>query len=457
MTESHYDILVIGAGAAGSAASSMALERGARVALIERDQIGGTCLNYGCDPTKTLLHIAAMLHQARRGSIYGLRFSGIDYDWGAVQNYVHHVINQIRGGTSEQACVHLQQQGLEVIKGEARFISPHAVNVAGQTIYAEQIVIATGNETVVPPIEGLKAAGFITNKEAVSLPTLPRRLAIIGGGAIGLEFGQMFQRFGVQVTVLERSSNLLEKEDRELADMLCALLQDEGLSMETGVNIQRIRHTPHGKKLIYQDAEGEKKILTVDEILLSAGRKPDLETLNLEAAGVQMAGKGIEVDNMLRTNIPHIWAAGDVTGGYQFTHFATEQGRVAGYNATAGQPRPFEPRVIPWVTYTDPSLAHVGQTEEQLYEAGVPYRVSRVHFADIERAVASGRIEGLYKILVDDQGHILGGHILGVDAGELLAPLIVAMQANMPVSELAATIMPYPNRVEGARQAAGQF
>ena len=457
MANLRYDVLVIGAGAAGSTASSTARERGAHVGLIERDQIGGTCLNYGCDPTKTLLHIAGVLHQARHSSSYGLRFSGIDYNWSAVQEYTHKVINQIRGGTSNQASEHLRQQGIEVIKGEAHFLSPHEVQTGEQTIYAEQIVITAGSETSILPIEGLKEAGFITNKEAVSLPALPARLAVIGGGAIGMEFAQMFHRFGVQVTVLERDQHLLDKEDQELVDILRDLLAQEGLSMLTGADVQHVERTAHGKQLVYQDTRGEKKTLEADEILFSIGRKPDLAALNLEAAGVQISKKGIAVDNMMRTNVPHIWAAGDVTGGYQFTHFATEQGRVAGYNATARQPKPLEPHHVPWVTYTDPSLAHVGQTEEQLRQAGIPYKVSRVRFSDIERAVADGHVEGLYKILVDEQGHILGSHILGINAGDLLAPLIVAMQANIPVAELAAAIMPYPTLVEGMRRAAGQI
>ena len=453
----HYDLLVIGAGAAGSSAASTAAGQGTHVALVERDKIGGTCLNYGCDPTKTLIHIAKMLYQAHHTQKYGLHIREASADWGAVEQYVHQVINDIRGGTSEEASQKLGKKGIEVIKGEATFVSPNSVLVNDQTLSADRIIIASGCQTAVPPIEGLHETGFSTNVQAVSLPTLPRRLAVVGGGAIGIEFAQLVSRFGVAVTVLERSALILDKEDRELADLLCALLSKEGIRMETEAELQRVERTTQGKKLVLRCKQGPQKELVVDEILLAMGRRPTLEKLNLNTVGVKTTKKGIQIDEMLRTSVPHIWAAGDVTGGYQFTHVAYEQGKVAAQNAFAKKPRPFDGSVIPWVTFTNPPLAHVGKTEEQLRKEGVQYKVGRMKFSESERAVANGQTEGLVKLLVGPSGNILGGHILGMAADDLLAPIVLAMHAHLPVTMLASTILPYPTLSEAVRWAADRI
>ncbi len=464
MAELQYDVLVLGAGAAGSTAASTIAEQGVHVALVERDKIGGTCLNYGCDPTKTLLFIADLLYRTQHASRYGLRISTPSANWGEVQAYVQHIINDIRGGTTDEAQVELKKNGVEVFRGEARFISAHEVVVTGKlekqseptkyTIRAEHIIIATGNETVIPPIDGLQQAGFITNVEAVALPTLPRRLAILGGGAIGIEFAQMFHRFGVDVTVLEHSSSLLAKEDREVADALVPLLHAEGIRTETGIELLSVRHTESGKRLTFRTSKQVEEELVVDEILLSIGRKPAIETLDLEVAGIETTKKGISVDATLCTNVPHIWAAGDVTEGYQFTHLATEHGKWVARNVLSEHPQPFGERIVPWVTYTNPPLAHVGKTEEELREAGEEYKVGRMHFKEIERAIAQDETEGLVKLLVDAQGKILGGHILGARADDLLAPIVVAMQAGLSVDALASSILPYPTLSEAVRQAA---
>ncbi len=453
----YYDLLVVGAGAAGSAAATSAAEHGAHVALIERDKIGGTCLNYGCDPTKTLLHIAATLYHARQADRYGLRILSASFDWGTVEAYTREVINRIRGGTSDEVSADMAKKGIEVIKGEASFVSPYAVSVLGRTITAACIIVASGSQTLVPPIEGLEKAGFITNVEAVALPSLPRRLAVVGGGAIGIEFAQMYHRFGVSVTVLERSSYPLDKEDRELADQLCDLLTEEGIHIETETEVQQAQRTSDGKRLIYRCKDGSQKELVVDEILLALGRRPTLEKLNLEAIGVKTGKRGIEVDKYLRTGVPHIWAAGDVTGGLKFTHVAYQQGKVAAQNAFADYPQPFDDSVIPWVTYTDPPLAHVGKTEEQLREQKIEYRVGRMKFSEVERAVTMGQTAGLVKLLVDKQDNILGGHILGARADDLLAPIVIAMHAKIPVKQLASTIIPYPTLSEAVRWAADRL
>lgn len=454
MTE-QYEMMVIGAGAAGSAAAH-AVPRGTRVIQVERDQIGGTCLNYGCDPTKTLIRLGQERHQERQGEQVGLAPSCCSFDWQRIQAYVQSVINQMRGGTSAEAGQQLRQQGIDFLAGQARFVSPHEVAVDGRVIEAERIVLATGCRARVPDIDGLRETGFITNVEAVSLPALPGRLAIIGGGAIGIEFAQLFQRFNVRVTVLEKSERLLDKEDAELVEILNPILAHEGIEVRTGVEVFRVQPVPGGKKLIYRHAQQGTGELVVDEILVALGRRPTLETLDLLRAGVRTTPRGIEVEKTLRTSVPHIWAAGDVATPYHFTHVAHAQGLLAARNAFADHPEPFDDRVVPWITFTDPPLAHVGSTEEELRQSHTPYRTARLEYKTIERALILGQPEGLIKLLVDEQGRLLGAHLLGPRADEMLAPLALAMHSELPVAQLAATLLPYPTVSEGLRWAAGQ-
>ncbi|HET8845296.1 MAG TPA: FAD-dependent oxidoreductase [Ktedonobacteraceae bacterium] len=452
-----YDLLVIGAGAAGGSAAHTAASMGARVVQIERDKIGGTCLNYGCDPTKTLLHIAQELYRTRHSTQLGLSFSSFSVEWPRVLAYVQEVITDMRGGNMQQASEQLHREGIEFIAGDARLLSPHEVEVNGRHITTERVILAVGCQPEVPAIEGLHEAGFITNIQAVSLSTLPRRLAIIGGGAIGIEFAQMFQRFGVQVTVLEKHPQILATEDQELADLLRTLLTHEGIELISDAELQRVEKTSEGKQLTYRSAQGPEQKVVVDEILLALGRRPALEKLGLETIGVKTTQKGIEVDPALRTSVPHIWAAGDIVTKFQFTHVANEQGALAARNAFATHPTPFDRRAIPWVTFTDPPLAHVGQTEEELREQQKTYTVRRLEFKEIERALTMGQTEGKMKFLVDEKGLLLGAHILGPRADELLTPLILTIQNELPVARLAATLLPYPTLSEGLRTLASRF
>ena len=456
MVKEQYDLLIIGTGAAGSSAATTVAKNGRRLALVERNILGGTCLNYGCDPTKTLLHIAQLLYQANHAERYGLRIPTAIFEWKDVQTWVQQVIKRLRGGTLEEAQTSLTRQGIDLLHGEATFVSPNQVLIAGQTISATQIIIATGSETVVPPIEGLQEAGFITNVQAVALPALPRRLAVIGGGSIGIEFAQMFHRFGVDLTVLERGPTILDKEDREMTENLSEMLKGEGIRLETNTEIKRVQLDGASKRLTLHCERAEEE-LVVDEILLAVGRRPSFESLNLEAMGVKTTKKGIVVDATLRTTVPNIWAAGDGASEYQFTHVASEQGKLAARNAFTHEPQSFDDRVIPWVTFTNPTLAHVGKTEEQLQEEKVEYRVVNLSLRENERAIMMDETEGFVKLLVDAEDRILGAHILASDGDNLLAPFVLAMQANISISTLASTMLPYPTLSEAVRQAANKL
>ena len=380
MTKNEYDLIVIGAGGAGSTAATTAAGLGKRVALIERDKLGGTCLNYGCDPTKTLLHTAHMLYHARHAAALGLRIPHAEADWAAVQAHVRQVQETIRGGTPEQARAGIAAQGIDLFMGEAMFTSPHEIRVNGETLRGERFVIATGTVPFIPDIEGLAETGYITNVEAVSLPELPKRLVVIGGGPIGLEFAQMFSRFGVQVVVLERGKQPLPREDPELAMALCSQLTAEGIRLEFGAEMRCGEINEHGKHIHVHGEEGKDEDLVADQLLVAVGRRPALGALNLEAAGVQYTEEGITTDATLRTNVPHIWAAGDITSQYQFTHVASDQGELVAHNVFATKPQAFDDRVIPWVTFTDPELARVGLSEADLQEAKIEYRVGACRF-----------------------------------------------------------------------------
>ena len=457
MAGKTYDLIVIGSGSAGSTAATTAASMGKRIAMIERDKLGGTCLNYGCDPTKTLLHTAHTLYHARHASALGLRIPKAEADWAAVQAHVRQVQKTIRGGTPKQARAGITAQGIDLFMGEAMFTSPHEIRVNGEALRGERFVIATGTTAFVPDIEGLAEAGYITNVEAVSLPELPKRLVVIGGGPIGLEFAQMFSRFGVQVVVIEREMQPLPREDRELAMALCGQLTAEGIRLEFGAEMRCGEIGEHGRCIHIHGHGGKEEDLVADQLLVAVGRRPALDALNLAAAGVKTTAKGIPTDATLRTNVPHIWAAGDITSRYQFTHVASDQGGVVAHNVFAQEPQAFDDRVIPWVTFTDPELARVGASEADLQEAKIEYRVGRMQFSKLDRAIATHRTVGSVKLLADTDGKLLGGHILGANAGDLIAPVVYAMRFGLTVKMLAEAMLPYPTMAEAVRWAAAQF
>ena len=457
MTKNEYDLIVIGAGGAGSTAAGNAAGSGKHVALIERDKLGGTCLNYGCDPTKTLLHTASVLYHAQHATGLGLRIPQAKVDWEAVQAHVRQVQDTIRGGTLEQARAGIEAQGIDLFMGQAMFTSPHEILVNGEILRGKRFLIATGTVALIPDIEGLAETGYITNVEAVSLPELPKRLVVIGAGPIGLEFAQMFSRLGSQVVILERGKQPLPREDPELAMLLCSQLTAEGIRLEFGAEMRCGEINEHGKHIHIHGENGREEDIAADQLLVAVGRRPALDELNLEAAGVQYTEKGITTDTTLRTNVPHIWAAGDITSKYQFTHVASDQGELVAHNVFAKKPRAFDDRVIPWVTYTDPELARVGMSEAELQEAKIEYRVGRAYFSKLDRAIANDQTFGSVKLLADADGKILGGHILGANAGELIAPVIYAMRFGLTAKMMAEAMLPYPTMAEAVRWAASQF
>lgn len=451
-----YDLVVIGGGSAGSTAAKKAAKDGRRVALVERDLLGGTCLNYGCDPTKALLHTAHLLYQARNASPYGIRIPRAELDWNRARARVREVVESIRGGSHEEAIARQQERDIDVYLGDGRFEDPHTVRAGEAMIRGERVLIATGSSAMVPPIDGLEAAGYITNRDAVWLDQLPASVAVLGAGPVGVEFAQMFARFGASVTLVEMTPAILPADDTELSGLLTHYLRQEGITVELGATVERVERHEGRRRLCWQRDSCE-QWCEADTVLLAAGRTPNVDGLDLEAAGIEASDGHIDVDETLRTSQPHVWAAGDVLGAYPFTHVASRQGRLACQNSFDDSPEPFDYAAVPWVTYTHPALAHVGRTEDALREQGVDYEVETLSFDDITRSRVTGETKGMVKVLSAPDGTLLGGHILGERADDLIAPLVLAMRHGLPVGALADTIFPYPTRSEALAYAASSF
>jgi pyruvate/2-oxoglutarate dehydrogenase complex dihydrolipoamide dehydrogenase (E3) component len=443
-----YDLIVVGAGAAGSTAASEARGQGARVAMVEQWKVGGTCLNAGCDPTKALVRAAHALHETRTASRFGIEVEDVQVDWPRVIDRVERVIDTIRGGDGDR---NIREEGIDLRKGHARLLSPTEVAVEGDVLRGEAVILATGVRAFVPPLPGLREAGFITNVEAVTLPALPRSLAIIGGGTIAMEFAQIFARFGVQVTVLGRNPRLLPLEEPELVDTLRDLLGQEGVRIETGVTLECV--SPAGdRKRILAHRDGAQFEIETDEILVAAGRTPQVEDLGLEAAGVTYDATGIFADETLRTSAPGVWVAGDcVAGSPRFTSLADHQGRVAAYNALGGLPaRDAIETVVPTAVFTDPELGRVGLTEAGARRAGHAVRAETVPMRDLARSVITGETAGAVKLVADAvSGRLLGGSVLAAGGGEFLGEIALAIRLGLTAHAIADTLHAYPTFSEG--------
>jgi pyruvate/2-oxoglutarate dehydrogenase complex dihydrolipoamide dehydrogenase (E3) component len=447
-TAAPYDLIVVGAGAAGSTAASEARGQGARVAMVEQWKVGGTCLNAGCDPTKALVRAAHALYETRTASRFGIEVEDARVDWPRVIDRVERVIDTIRGGDGDR---NIREAGIDLRKGHARLHSPTEVAVEGDFLRGEAVILATGVRAFVPAIPGLREAGFITNVEAVTLPVLPRSLVIIGGGTIAMEFAQVFARFGVQVTVLGRNPRLLSLEEPELVDMLRDLLEQEGVRIETGVTLEGVS-SAGGRKRIVARRDGARFEIETDEILVAAGRTPQVEDLGLESAGVNYDATGIIADATLRTSAPGVWAAGDcVAGSPRFTSLADHQGRVAAHNALGGLPvRDAIETVVPTAVFTDPELGRVGLTEAAARQAGHEVRAETVPMRDLARAVITGETAGAVKLVADAvTGRMLGGSVLAAGGGELLGEIALAIRLGLTCHAIADTLHAYPTFSEG--------
>lgn len=456
MSNRDFDVLVIGGGSGGLSAASRSAGRGLRTALVEREELGGECLWTGCIPAKALLYSAEVRHTMSRADDYGLKPCKQEIDWPSIVRAKDEVVARIaRQNTPET----LQQAGITFFRGEARFRSPNEVVIGDDLVTTRYVVIATGSRQAEPRfIPGLSECGYITHVEAVHLKELPQSIAIIGAGPVGVEFAQLFARVGVQVTLLERSDTILAREDEDAALYIQELLREEGITILTNASAKGAEMRGRKKVLTIEQEDARSEVI-VDEVLLATGRTPNIDRLGLREVGVETTPTGVIVDAQMRTTVPHIFACGDVTGRYLFNHVAEYQGAVASYNiACPSQPRAADYRVVPWATFTDPEVAHVGMTELEARAAGYDVEIERFSLSRADRAITIRKTAGLVKVIADARsGQILGAHIVGASAGNMIHEYALAMKARVPITEIAETIHIYPTLSEALRWAAAQY
>jgi len=456
-----FDMIVIGGGAAGLTASAVAASLGARTLMLERRRLGGDCTWTGCVPSKTLLKVAKVAHQIRHASRYGLEDQEPKFDFAAMMQR----LRAVRAGVYDDADRPelYEAMGVEVRHGEAAFVDAHTLEVANADgkarVTGRYIVIAAGAGAWIPPIDGLPDLPYLTNETLFEIDRLPRRLVIVGGGPIGTEMAQAFCRLGAEVTVISDTDRILPRDDAELAALLQQSLVAEGVRYEMQAQVRCVSRAQEeiAVELARENASGSRTV-RADGILLATGRRANLSALNLDAAGIAHTGRGISVDAHCRTNVRHIYAVGDVTGRYQFTHMSEHMAKVAVTNALLKLPMKIDARHVPWTTFTDPELAHVGAGEAELQRRGLRYAVYRFPYRKLDRALTEAETTGLIKVYARPwNGKILGAEILGTNAGELISEFAVAMRAGIGLRQIADTIHPYPSYGLGARRAADQW
>ncbi len=447
MARERFDVFVVGGGGAGSEVAFSLGSRGRRrVAIAERDKLGGECNHYGCVPTKAMLASARVAANARDAGRFGVRVPSVEVDFGAVMDRVRRII----AAQSGEGPKPFEDLGIKAVMDEVRLAGPHELEAADGTVFeADRIVLATGSEAVVPPIDGLADGPYWTNKEAIWSPSEPpASLAVIGSGAIGIEFATIYARFGSRVTVLESAPQIVPNEDPEVASALRPSLEAEGIRFLTGVEITSGSHGPDGWRL---RVDGHDDV-TADEVLVATGRRPCLDGHDLDAAGVSLDDRGRPVlGDTLRTTAEGIWACGDATGDLLFTHVGDYEARLVVADIV-GEPWKRDYRVIPRVTFCEPEVASVGLTEPAAQEAGHDVHCAMAELHENERAVIEGHPTGLVKVVADGpSGEILGGHVVGEHAGELIHQVVAAMAGRLPASAIGDAVFAYPTLSEAVR------
>lgn len=447
-----YDLVVIGGGTAGLVAAAGGALLGAKVALVEKNKLGGECLYYGCVPTKALIKSAKVASLMRRAPEFGLGEVDVEVDFPAVMRRMRSIIDKSGEADSPDR---FRKLGVEIILGEeARFEGPTEISVNGSRLRSRSVILATGSYAKPPPIEGLEEAGYQDHVSILELEKLPRSMIVVGSGPIGTEFTQMFARFGCRVELISSSPDPLPKEDPEVSAALRKFLEEDGVKVHGGVRAESVR-VEHGEKVVTaKDKQtGETFEVRGEEILVAAGRAPSVDGLNLEGVGVAIGKNGVKVDEHLETTAKNVYASGDITGKLLFTHAAEHQSRTALSNALLPIKRKVDYDAFPWTTFTDPEVARVGLTEGQAREQHDDVKVFRFPFEDLDRAICDGEAQGFVKLVTDKRGGILGGHIIGPDAGNYIAEVVLAMRKGISAGELAQTVHVYPTLSESVKKA----
>ncbi len=440
------DSIVIGAGQAGGPLAGALARAGRKTVLIERTHVGGTCINEGCTPTKTMVASARVAYLARRGANYGVETGPVSVNLGRVRERKRAIVESFRNGSQRR----LQNTpGLELIFGEARFIGPRTVEVDGRVLAADNVFINTGGRPAAPDVEGLADVGYLDSTSIMELDRVPEHLLVLGGGYIGLEFAQMFRRFGSQVTVVQRGGQLLPLEDADIAAAVLAILREDGVEVLLESKARSARRDQKGVGLVVTTPQGERS-LAGSHVLLAIGRVPNSERLNLAAAGVKTDAKGfITVNERLETSAAGVYALGDVKGGPAFTHISYDDFRIIRTNLLQGGNATTTGRLVPYTVFIDPQLGRIGLGERDAKKQGRNYRVAKMPMAHVARALEMDESRGMMKALVDPgSGQLLGAAVLGIEGGELMAMLELAMIGNLRYSHLRDAIFAHPTLAE---------
>ncbi|GAC1643214.1 MAG: FAD-dependent oxidoreductase [Chloroflexota bacterium] len=455
----EFDVAVIGGGTAGIIAAQVARANGKRVVLIEQSRLGGECTWDGCVPSKALIQAARMRHDFGRAAQFGLRVEAVEVDFLAVMATVRETVATI---ARYEDVAHMEARGITVRSERARLCAGKRLALDSGEIHADRVIVCTGSRPSIPPIPGLDDVPYLTNQNIFEMKRLPNHLIVLGAGAIGLEMGQAFRRLGSQVTILDMERDLLPREDVEVVACARTAFEREGIEFLLGSRVEKVSSI-NDSILLHAGVDRDRRTLEADALLVATGRRPITENLGLEEAGVEIGNMGIIVNEKLETSIDGIYAAGDVTGLYPFTHVAAFQARIAADNAT-GKRSKADYRVVPWVIFTDPEIAHVGLTEVEARELhGDNIHVVELPYTAVDRAIIEHKPQGLIKIIVGKKpvmgyafggGEVLGAHLLGPGAGELVHEFVVSMQARTFSGRLAQAIHAYPTMSMGVQQAA---
>jgi len=452
MADEHYDAIVIGTSQGGRFLPVELAKAGRRVALVERGPLGGVCVNRGCTPTKTMVASARLAYQARRGTEYGVRTGQVSVDLAAVRERKRAMV----AGARENYASRLAQDGLDLVEGEAHFTGPKTVEIAGpgggaRQISAPVIVIDAGARPRPLGIDGADDVPVLDSTSIMELDDLPEHLIVVGGGYIGLEFGQMFRRFGSEVTIIQRAARLMMIEDEDVSDEVAAIMRDEGITVLTSSTPVRVEPGGGGRlRLTIRTADGERQ-LEGSHLLSATGRIPNTEALTAEAAGIRLDDRGfIEVDEYLQTSVPGIYAMGDVKGGPAFTHLSYDDYRILHANLIGGQRASTRDRIVPYTVFIDPQLGRAGMTEREASARGHAIRVAKLPMGAVIRAIETGETRGFMKAVVDaDSGQILGCAVLGSEGGEIMTMIQVAMLGKLTSTAMKDAIFTHPLLAEG--------
>ncbi|HEY9504583.1 MAG TPA: mercuric reductase [Gemmatimonadales bacterium] len=441
-----YDAIVIGAGQAGVPLSTDLAGAGRRTLLIERAHVGGTCVNEGCTPTKTMVASARVAYLARRGRDYGVETGDVRVDMARVRERKRTIVESFRSGSERRLA---GARGLDLVSGEARFTGPRSIVVDGRRFEGDQVFINAGCRPAAPDVAGLAAVGPLDSTSIMELDQLPEHLVVLGGGYIGLEFGQMFRRFGCRVTILQRGPQLLPLEDEDVAAAVLEVLREDGVEVLLQAEASCAERRDDGVHVIARTSAGDRAVVG-SHVLLAAGRVPNTDRLDPEGAGIDTDSRGfIRVNQRLETSAAGVYALGDVKGGPAFTHISYDDYRIVRDNLLRGGSRTTADRPVPYTVFTDPQLGRVGLTEREAQEAGRPYRVAAMPMSHVARALELDEPRGLMKVLVDPATrHLLGAAVLGVEGGEIMAALQLAMMGGLPYDRLREGVFAHPTLAE---------